>query len=99
MVSYIRFSPLKYSSSTFLIKCIFLPLLLSIKQSDNLHNSAILEGVQNIGDKLKQGPAFLVIGDAYYNLVDFRQALHNHELYLSYIEEEDRAAIGRAWKP
>ena len=39
---------------------------------------------------------FLDIGDAYYNLGDFRQALHNHELYLSYIEKEDRAAIGRA---
>ena len=96
VVLYIKFSPLKYFSSTFLINCIFLPLLLSIKQSDNLHNSAILEGVQNVGDKLKQGPAFLVIGDAYYNLADFRQALHNHKLYLSYIEEEDRAAIGRA---
>ena len=87
-------SPLKYFSSTFLINWIFLPLLLSIKQSDNLHNSAILEGVQNIGDKLKQGPAFLVIGDAYHNLGDFRQALHNHELYLSYIEEEEGLAHG-----
>ena len=87
-------SPLKYFSSTFLINWIFLPLLLSIKQSDNLHNSAILEGVQNVGDKLKQGPAFLVIGDAYYNLGDFRQALHNHKLYLSYIEEEEGRAHG-----
>ena len=75
-----RFSPLKYFSSTFLINCIFLPLLLSIKQSDKLRNSAILEGVQNIGEKLKQGPAFLVIGDAYYNLGDFRQALHNQNI-------------------
>ena len=87
-------SPLKFFSSIFLINWIFLPLLLSIKQSDNLHNSAILEGVQNVGDKLKQGPAFLVIGDAYHNLGDFRQALHNHELYLSYIEEEEGRAHG-----
>ena len=61
-----------------------------------MYDSAILEGVQNIGDKLKQGPALLDIGDAYHNLGDFRQALHNHKLYLSSIEEEDRATRGHA---
>lgn len=65
-------------------------------KSDNLYDSAILEGVQSVGDKLKQGSAFLDIGDAYYNLGDFRQALCNHELYVSSIGDEDRATVGRA---
>ena len=50
-----------------------------------------------MGNKAKQGPAYCNLGDAYYDLGDFKQALHNHELYLDTIDLRDRAGLGRAY--
>lgn len=52
-----------------------------------------------MGNKAKKGPTYCNLGDAYYELGDFKQALHNHELYVTCntIELRDRAGEGRAY--
>ncbi|KAL9965089.1 hypothetical protein ACROYT_G028837 [Oculina patagonica] len=66
-------------------------------KTEGFYNSAVLDGVQNVGNKAKKGPTYCNLGDAYYELGDFKQALNNHELYLNTIELRDRAGEGRAY--
>ena len=50
-----------------------------------------------MGNKSKQGPVHCSVGDAFYKLGDFEQALHNHELYLKSIQEGDGTGEGHAY--
>lgn len=49
-----------------------------------------------MGNKAKQGQVYCDIGDDYYNLGDFKEALHYHELYLNAVVLRNRAGEGRA---
>lgn len=49
-----------------------------------------------MGNKAKQGQVYCNIGDDYYNLGDFKEAVHYHELYLNTFVLGDRAGEGRA---
>ena len=49
-----------------------------------------------MGIKAKQGQVYCDIGDDYYNLGDFKEALHYHELYFKTVVSRDRAEEGRA---
>ena len=49
-----------------------------------------------MGNKANQGQVYCNIGDDYYNLGDFKEALHYHELYLNTVVVGDRAGHGSA---
>jgi len=65
-------------------------------ENETFYNPAILDGVQKVGNKANQGQMYCNIGDDYYNLGDFKEALNYHELYLNTVSLGDRAGHGCA---
>ena len=49
-----------------------------------------------MGNKANQGQVYCKIGDDYYNLGDFKEALHYHELYFNTVVLGDRVGHGSA---
>ena len=66
------------------------------QQTCGFYNYALLDGVQNMGNKEKQGLAYCNVGDRCYNLGEFDQALRNHKLYLRTLGVGDIAEKMRA---